>query len=76
MDSRRCSVEGCNGEGLHRLSYLDARILEKHGLKLNPIDAQPPRRPGYVYLCEEHYKMWRRLSKTERLARDLARKGA
>jgi len=74
MADGKCSVEGCGREGVHKLSYIEGRILEKQGLKLNPIDAAPPRRPGYIYLCEEHYKLWKKMSKRDHLIRNLSRK--
>jgi hypothetical protein len=76
MPSRICSVEGCGKEAVHEVSYSDARILEeKAGLKLKVYHAHPPRRPGIVYLCEEHYKLWKRLSKSERKLKELSMKG-
>ncbi len=69
-----CSVEGCGKEAVHELSYNDAKILEGEGLKLKVYHARPPRRPGVVYLCEEHYKLWKKLSKRERKIRELTMK--
>ncbi len=75
MTAKTCSVEGCEKEALHELSYNEARILEeKAGLKLKVYHARPPRRPGIVYLCEEHYKLWKKLTKQERKAREFAQK--
>ncbi len=72
---KKCSVEGCNREPVHELSYVDAKILEeKAGLKLVVYHAKPPRRPGVVYLCEEHYKLWKKLSKHERKIKELTMK--
>ncbi len=72
---KTCSVEGCGEEAVHELSYIDAKILEeKEGVKLKVYHAHPPRRPGVVYLCEKHYKLWKRLSKEERKIRDLRMK--
>lgn len=76
MTERKCSVEGCSEIGEHELSYTDAKILEeKTGIKLRVLHAHPPRRPGIVYLCGEHYKLWKKLSKEERKIRELALKG-
>jgi hypothetical protein len=72
---RVCSVEGCGKEAVHELSYNEAKILEEEaGLKLKVYHARPPRRPGIVYLCEEHYKLWKKLSKKERKIRELTLK--
>ncbi|RLG80624.1 MAG: hypothetical protein DRO13_03285 [Thermoprotei archaeon] len=72
---RKCSVEGCGAEAVHELSYVDAKALEtKAGLKLVVYRARPPRRPGIVYLCSTHYKLWKKVTKSERRARDLARR--
>jgi len=76
MSTRKCSVEGCSEEGVRELSYSDAKVLEEElGVKLAAHHAKPPRRLGVVYLCEKHYKLWKKLSKSERKARDLALKG-
>lgn len=74
MSTGKCGVNGCGRDAARKVSYLDAKVLEEHGLLLHPVDAAPPRRPGHVYLCEEHYKLWRKLTKRERLLRDLSRK--
>jgi hypothetical protein len=73
MQGKKCSVEGCDREAVHELSYTEAKILEeKAGLKLNPVHAKPPRRPGIVYLCEEHYKLWKKLTRHDRKVRELS----
>ncbi len=68
----QCSVEGCGNPGEHRVSYVEAKVLEEHGYKLKVYHAHPPRRPGVVYLCEEHYKLLkklrRKLDEIERMA--------
>jgi len=75
MAKKPCSVEGCSNESVHELSYVDAKILEeKLGLKLKVYHAHPPRRPGIVYLCEEHYKLWKKLSKPERKIKEMTLK--
>ncbi|MET1160804.1 MAG: hypothetical protein ABWW65_07580 [Thermoprotei archaeon] len=76
MARRTCSVEGCDKEGSHELSYLDAKVLEETGIKLVVYHARPPRKPGIVYLCDEHYKLWKKLTKHERKTRELARRGS
>lgn len=76
MAGRECSVEGCGREGVNKVSYVNARVLEEHGYKLKVYGARPPRRPGYVLLCDEHYKLWKKLFKREEKAERLARKGA
>jgi len=74
--SRKCSVEGCGEEAVHELSYSNAKILEEQlSIKLTVHHAKPPRRPGVVYLCENHYKLWKKLSRSERRVRELAFKG-
>ncbi len=75
MAEKTCSVEGCGKTAARELSYPDAKVLEdKAGLKLKVYHARPPRRPGVVYLCEEHYKLWKRLSREERKIRDMVLK--
>ncbi|WFO75326.1 hypothetical protein J4526_09745 [Desulfurococcaceae archaeon MEX13E-LK6-19] len=74
--AKQCSVEGCEKEGVHEISYEKAKILEEQGLKLTVYGARPPRRPGHVYLCEEHYKLWKKLSKKIDKIEKFARKGA
>ncbi len=75
LASKTCSVEGCGKEAVHELSYSEAKILEEEtGLKLRVYHARPPRRPGIVYLCEEHYKLWKRLTKHERKVKEFVQK--
>ncbi len=76
MALKECSVEGCSKEGVHEISYVNAKVLEEHGLKLKVYHARPPRRPGVVYLCEEHYKLWKKLSKKEHKIEKMLMKGA
>ncbi len=75
MVERVCSVEGCNREAVHEISYLNAKVLEERGLKLKVYHAHPPRKPGVVYLCEEHYKLWKKLTRRESLIEKMVRKG-
>lgn len=73
VERKMCSVEGCGRESVREISYLDARILEeKVGLRMRVYRARPPRRPGVVYLCGEHYKLWKKLSRGERKIRELS----
>ncbi|ADI32056.1 hypothetical protein [Staphylothermus hellenicus] len=75
-EKKTCSVEGCGREAVREISYLDAKILEERaGLKLKVYHAHPPRRPGIVYLCEEHYKLWKKLSREDRKIKELSMKG-
>jgi len=77
MAKKNCGVEGCDNRAEHELSYIDAKVLEeKAGLKLKVYHARPPRRPGVVYLCEEHYKLWKKLSKKERQIKGFTTRGA
>ncbi len=75
MAKRQCSVVGCDREGVHEISYIHAKVLEDKGFKLEVYGAHPPRRPGYVSLCEEHYKLWKKLWKKEERAERFAKKG-
>ena len=73
---RKCSVEGCEEKAEHEISYSDAKVLEEQaGLKLTVYHARPPRRPGIVYLCDTHYKLWKKLTKQERKTRGFTLKG-
>lgn len=72
---RKCSVEGCSEEAIHEISYVDAKVLEETGLKLIVYHARPPRRPGIVYLCSSHYKLWKKLTREERKTRGFVLKG-
>lgn len=74
--SRKCSVENCGKEGVHELSYEKAKVLEEQGIKLIVYGARPPRRPGHVYLCDEHYKLWKKLSRKMEKIEKFVRKGA
>ncbi len=75
MVEKTCSVKDCGKTATRELSYPDAKVLEKKaGLELKIYHARPPRRPGVVYLCEEHYKLWKRLSREERKIRDMVLK--
>ncbi len=74
--AEKCSVEGCGGAGEYRVSYLEARVLEEHGYKLRVYHAHPPRRPGVVYLCEEHYRLLKKLRREIEKAERMAMKGA
>lgn len=76
MSERKCSVEGCGENAVHEISYDRAKVLEEQGLRLQVHGARPPRRPGRVYLCEKHYRLWKKLMKKIDLAEKLARKGA
>ncbi len=67
MAERICSVEGCGREAVTEISYDRAKVLEGQGLKLKVYHAHPPRKPGVVYLCEEHYKLWKKLTRRESL---------
>ncbi len=59
-----CSVEGCVEKAVHSVSYAEASILEKEkGYKLRV-------EHGRVYLCEKHYKEFKKLRrKRERFER-------
>ncbi len=73
---RKCSVEGCDKEAVHEVSYSEAKVLEEEaGLKLTVYHAKPPRRPGVVYLCVDHYKLWKKLTREDRRTRGFALKG-
>ncbi|MCD6488607.1 MAG: hypothetical protein J7K21_05220 [Desulfurococcales archaeon] len=65
MAKKKCSIEECNEEGIHEVSYVNAKVLEEKGYKLHVYGAHPPRRPGVIYLCEKHYKLWKKLFKKE-----------
>lgn len=56
---RKCNVEGCGKVSIRSLSYVEARILENQGLKLTPY-------LGRVYLCEKHYKLYKKIRKKEK----------
>lgn len=69
MEDRICSVEGCEEKAVHEVSYDEAKVLENEGLKLKVYHAHPPRKPGVVYLCNNHYKLWKKLSRKDRKLR-------
>ncbi|MEM1628239.1 MAG: hypothetical protein QXP02_00415 [Desulfurococcaceae archaeon] len=71
----KCCIENCNRLGVHKINYNDAKVFSRTGIKFTPVNAKPPRRMGYVYLCEEHYKLWKKLSKNERFIREFVSKG-
>ncbi len=75
MAERKCSVEGCDREAVHEISYLNAKPLEEKGFKLKVYHAHPPRKPGVVYLCEEHYKLWKKLTRKEHMVERMVMKG-
>lgn len=50
----KCSVEDCIEQALHSVSYVEAKDIEEHGLKLRSI-------LGRVYLCEKHYKLYKKV---------------
>jgi len=51
-----CSVEGCGERAVHSLSLEETRVLESKGYSLTAIH-------GRVYLCEKHYKEWKKARK-------------
>lgn len=53
-----CSVEGCDQPAVRSLSPVEASVLEKLGYKL----VEKHRR---IYLCEKHYKEYKKLRKKE-----------
>lgn len=73
---KQCSVKGCSNPGIHEASYSKAKILEKEGLELTVYGARPPRRPGYVYLCDEHYKLLKKIMKKTGKIEKFIRKGS
>lgn len=73
---KTCSVEGCNGEAEHKVSYVEAKVLEeKEGLKLKVYHSHPPRKQGVVYLCSNHYKLWKKYSRSDRKLRGFVMRG-
>ncbi len=52
----KCSVEGCNQRAVRSVSYIEASVLGDEGLKLNSNGRR-------VYLCEQHYKLYKKLKK-------------
>ncbi len=75
MAEKTCSVEGCGKPAVTEISYDRVKPLEEKGLKLKVYHAHPPRRPGIVYLCEEHYKLWKKLTKKESMIEKMVHKG-
>ncbi len=53
---QKCSVLGCENASSFSVSYVEAKILEVKKLKLSPIRNR-------VYLCNEHYKLFKKLRK-------------
>jgi len=53
---QKCSVSGCENASSHSVSYVEAKVLEEKGLKLLPLRNR-------VYLCDEHYKLFKKLRK-------------
>ncbi|RLE89963.1 MAG: hypothetical protein DRN04_15735 [Thermoprotei archaeon] len=56
---KKCSVNGCEEHAERSLSYVEAKVLEKEGLKLSP-------HLGRVYLCGKHYKLYKKIRKKEK----------
>ena len=59
-----CSVEGCEAPAVKSVSHEE---VSRAGISL--------RGPGRAYLCREHWKQFKRLTKRERLLRRWARGG-
>jgi len=53
---QKCSVNVCENISTHSVSYVEAKILEEKGLKLTPLRSR-------VYLCDEHYKLFKKIRK-------------
>ncbi len=53
---QKCSVLGCENTSSFSVSYVEAKILEEKRLKLSPIRNR-------VYLCNVHYKLFKKLRK-------------
>ena len=56
---KNCSVNGCEEPAETKLRYVEAKDLEKEGLKLSP-------HLGRVYLCGKHYKLYKKIRKKEK----------
>jgi len=72
---KKCSVEGCDKQAVTEIGYNRAKLLEDKGFKLKVYHAHPPRKPGVVYLCETHYKLWKKLTKKETMIEKMLQKG-
>lgn len=56
-----CGVEGCGERAVRSLPGEVSAVLERAGLKVAA-------KRGRVYLCEKHYKSYKKLVKRERKA--------